>query len=308
MGGTVTDQRSYKHKDFGLVRLQSVLILALLGCVLPAHAQTLNSSRADNSGPSPDTSGILSSKHGSTSFGAVDAGFSDAVGEGVQSYNAAVGADNGSEFTDGLSGSGVGRKSLASIKQLLASGSVPSTKAQGMKFHGARGSGEFTQKEIATPALTGVATRSLNASIVFSKMIESGSSSDTEEQYPAPESAAIESGTSFERVATSQNGLERISDPLTTSQGMSFESLCAEGCSRNGYFSITEGRRNIIESHEQALAHHLSRSAERLSFSNSATGENSGKYFGRIAAQESKVLRGSLIDAKSIGPGSNDQR
>lgn len=309
----MTGRRSHEYKDFCLVqlRLRFAMILVLLVYALPSGGQTLNSSQADGSAPASDLSSMLNSKHGGSGFGVADAGFSDAVDAGLQSYSDSIGVDTSSQFTGGLTGSG-GGKSSAFVRQLLVSGSAPSMmtpKAQSMRSRGTRGSSEFTQKEIATRALTGAAASSLGASIAFSKAMESGPPSDAEEQEPTSEgAAAMESSAAFEGISTSQNGLEAISDPFKPSQGASSESLCGEGCSQLIHFSLTEDRRNIIESHEQTLAHHLSRSATRLSLSNSATSENSGKYFGRIAAQESKLHGGSLIDAKSIGTVSNDQR
>jgi hypothetical protein len=310
--GMMKRQWSFDYKGIGSLRFQFVLILTVLACVLPAGAQTLNSSQVGNSDSSSNLSGLVSSKRGGSGFGAADAGVSDAVEAGLQGYSGAVGMDTGTEFTGGLANSTHGSKTSASVQKLLLGGSVPtipSQDVQGMRSRGIRDLGGLSQKGVTSLTLTGGATQSLDATVALSKMMLSGSPSDIEEEKPASEGAvAMESGTAAEGTTTSANGLEAMGDPFKASQGTTLESFCSEGCGRSGGFGPAEGRRST-ENREQALAHHLSRSVERLSLSNSASSENSRRFSGRLAAGESKLPGGSWSAAQlSVGGGSNDQR
>jgi hypothetical protein len=301
-------QWSFDNKSIGSLRFQFVLILTVLAAVLPAGAQTLNSSQVDNSSSSSNLSGLASSKRGGSGFG----GVTDAVDADLQGYSGAVGVDTGTEFTGGLANSGHGSKTSASVQKLLLGGSVPtipSQDVQGMRSRGTRDLGGLSQKGITSLTLTGGATQSLDATIALSKMMLSGSPSDIEQEKPASEGAVtMESGTAAEGTTTSINGLEAMGDPFKASQSTTLESFCSEGCGRSGGFGPAQGRRST-ENREQALAHHLSRSVARLSLSNPASSENSRRFSGRLTAGESKLPGGSWSAAQlSVGGRSNDQR
>jgi hypothetical protein len=305
-------QQSFDYESIGSLRFQFVLILATLACVLPAGAQTLNSSQVDNSSTSSNLSGLVNSKRGGSGFGAANADVTGVVDAGLQSYSGSVGVDAGTEFTGGLANSSHRSKTSASVQKSLLAGSVPTLQSQdvqGMRSRGIRDLGGLSQKGIASLALTGGATQSVGATIAPSAMMQSGSPSGIEEEKPASEGAvAMESGTAAEETTTSANGLEALGDPFKSSEGTSSESLCGEGCGLSSSFGPAGGRRST-ENREQALAHPLSRSVARLSLSNSASSENSRKLSGGLATGAPKLPVGSWSAAQlSVGGGSSDQR
>jgi hypothetical protein len=310
--GMMKRQWSFDYKSIGSLRFQFVLILAILACVRPAGAQTLNSSQVDNSISSSNLNGLVSGKRGGSGFGAADATVSGAVEAGLQGYSGAVGVDTGTEFTGVLVNSSHRSKASASVQKLLLEGSVPTKQSQDvqrMRSRRIRDLGELSQKGIASLTLTGEATQSLDATIALSNMMQSGSPSDNEEGTSASEGAvAMESGIAAEGTTTSENGLEAVGDPFKASQSTTFESFCSGGCGRSGDLG-SAGRRRNTENREQALTHHLSRSVARLSLSDSASSANFRRFSGRLATGESKLPGGSWSAAQlSVGGGSNDQR
>jgi hypothetical protein len=305
-------QLSFDYKDIGSLRFQFVLILTVLACVPPARAQTLNSSQVDNSSSSSNLSGLVNGKRGGSGFGAVDAGVSAAVNASLLAYSGSVDTNANSEFTGGLAGSGLGGKTSADAQKLLAGGSVPSTlshEIQGARSRGFRNSGGLSlSSAIAYPALAGAVTQKLIAADALSKMMQSGSPTGAEEPESEGRLAAESDPASAMETITSLNGLEGLGESFKESLGASFESLCGQGCGQRGNSSPAEVRRNP-ENSEQALAHHLSRSATRLSLPNLASGGNSGRFSGRLPARESKLPGGSWSATQlSVGGGSNDQR
>lgn len=299
---------AHRFNGIGFMRLESVLALSLLACVLRANAQTLNSSRADNSNTSSNNVGdMLNSKHGSTGFDVANEGVSGAVDQGLQGYNFAVGV---ADFSGELAGSGGGHKTSTSAEKLLLSGSVlgiSTSKIESIgspRFHGSSG---LSQKGIVgLPAVTGAAAQKLMAAEVLSRKMQFGSSMSAEEPE-SEDTLALEtdSATTMETFRSSV-GVEGLGESFKASHGSLFESLCAEGCSHSGRSRPAEGKHNF-ETHEQALAHHLSRSATRLSRSPLASDDEAGKSLGRIAAEGAKLFTQPSIGAKLSVGGSNDQ-
>lgn len=314
-------QRSNDHMTWGPGRLRFVLVLTLLACAVPFRAQTLNSSRIQDSDTPTNSQGLLKANTKAGAFGAVNDAVSGQVDASVQGYSGAMGVDASPLYTAELTGSRhSGKKSSESLASLDASGSaasILSAEIQSTMSRGSHGSDGLMKQRNATPVFTGAAISGPDAEAENSSRMYPALPSDTQQEgAPSKDLAASESGIESRATSESGNGFEQFGDQLNATQGTdqlkgsrsaSFEEPCSSGCGLQANFGVAKGR-SVARSQEQVLTSNLSRSSNRLKVSGTALGEDSGKLFGNLGASMSRLRTGTSgrarpsADGGSTGP------
>lgn len=271
----ITPQRPYDIRNFESRRLQFVLVLTVLACVVPAGAQKTTSST--------DLTSMLHGTRASSGFGAVDAGTSDAIDASLQSFTDVMGLDASSGYTGGMAGSGRTRKAPTSRDRLLAKSSAASMMSREIQGTRSRGLSERAQREVAHPVRSSATMQGFGAESAVSLPKQSLPPSDILQQEPSFEdSTATESGIATD-IGGPHVGFERIGESFETSQSTSFEAPCGQGCGLSAHFGTVEGKRTGANL-KLALSNGLSRSTNVAS---------AGRLFGQLTASESRLQKGA---------------
>jgi hypothetical protein len=265
----ITLQRPYDIRNFESRRLQFVLVLTVLACVVPAGAQKTTSST--------DLTSMLHGTRASSPFGAVDAGTSDVVDASVQSFTGVA----SSGYTGEMTNSGRTGKAPTARDKLLAKSSAASMTSREIKSTRPRGLSERAQREIAHPVRSSATMQGFGAGSEVSLPIQSGPPSDILHQPSFEDSTGTESGIATGDIGGPHVGFERIGESFETSQGTSFEAPCGQGCGLSAHFEAVEGK-HAGANLELALSEGLSRSTNVVS---------AGRLFGQLTASESRLQK-----------------
>jgi hypothetical protein len=284
----ITPQRPHDIGNFESRRLQFVLVLTVLACVVPAGAQKTTSST--------DLTSMLHSNRASSAFDAVDAGTSDAVDASVQSFTGVA----SSGYAGELASSGHTGKAPTSRDKLLAKSSAARMMSREIKRTRPRGLSERAQREIAHPVRSSETMQGFGAERAVSLPMQSGPPSDILQQEPSFEhSTGTESGIAAGDEGGPHVGFERFGESFETSQGTSLEAPCGQGCGLSAHIGAVEGKRAGANL-EPALSERLSRSTNAVS---------AGRLFGQLTASESRLQKGTPGQAHlRIYGGSNNHR
>ncbi len=221
--------------------LRRIWILIVLGCSLPAAAQTLNTSPVDNSIFSNNLTAGSTGIRSASSMGIVTLSVTGAVDQSVSEYSDTASSNIDLEYRATLTeGGSRGARVYGAFTEPPHTEGGQADAAHPLRSGGAYGLRALSEADLLSPVLPGAAALEAAQGYAHSYLPEpvlASSPGFSGQQAPSenwgatePESAAgptVSEGNGLEQNA---DPLEQIQDPFKAALGSTFEGLCAQDC------------------------------------------------------------------------------